>query len=419
MRLLDRTILVLLLSAFLITGLSSGIQYYWIKNKIENRVDKKLLREKSLIKEQLKDIDPKDGFSYNTERASVRFSINNNATFSDSLFYDNTVDVDGEKTNYRILQTRVNIAGQYFRVEIRKEVEETKTFIQSIFLTFLVTLFSVFLIFIGLKYFLLKNTWAPFFETLKKLKTSDFQNQKVVFRDDLKIKEFQDLNDELNILSNNVYDEFQAQKTFTENINHELMTPLAIIRGKLELIIQSENLDEQDLKLVADIFITIDRLTKLNKSLVLLSKIDNHQFEDKVNVNLQELIDDIINLFEDQIRAKNLKIRKQYEGETYLEISESLAYILFSNIIKNAIFHNLDNNGFIKIIISDNQCEVINSGNDTALKQGNIFDRFVKESTSDDSIGLGLSIVAKICELNNIEIQYEQKESAHTFRLIL
>jgi signal transduction histidine kinase len=418
MRLLDKTILVLLVSAFLITGLSSGIQYYWIKNKIENRVDKKLLREKSLIKEQLKDINPKDGFSYNTERASVRFSIKNNATFSDSLFYYNTVDVDGEKTNYRILQTRVNIAGQYFRVEIRKEVEETNTFIQSIFLTFLVTLFLVFLVFIILKYFLLRKTWAPFFETLNKLKTSDFQNQKVVFRANLKIKEFQDLNDELNILSNNVYDEFQAQKTFTENINHELMTPLAIIRGKLELIIQSENLDEQDLKLVADIFITIDRLTKLNKSLVLLSKIDNHQFEDKVNVNLQELIDDIINLFEDQIRAKNLKIRKQYEGETYFGISESLAYILFSNIIKNAIFHNVDN-GFIKIIISDKQCEIINSGHDTVLKQGNIFDRFVKESMSEDSIGLGLSIVAKICELNNIEIQYEQKEGTHTIRLIL
>ena len=126
MRLLDRTLITLLLSALLVTGLSSVVQYYWVKTKIENRVDKKLLREKKLIKEQLKDINPKEGFSYNTERASVRFLIKNNVMFNDSLFYDNTVDEDGEKTNYRILQTRVNIAGQYFKVEIRKEVEETK-----------------------------------------------------------------------------------------------------------------------------------------------------------------------------------------------------------------------------------------------------------------------------------------------------
>jgi signal transduction histidine kinase len=419
MRLLDKTIIVLLFSALFITGVSSVIQYYWVKTKIENRVDKKLLREKNLIKEQLKGINPTDGFNYSTERASVKFSINKNKIHTDSLFYDNALDRDGEKTNYRILLTRINVAEQDFRVEIRKEVEETNTFIQSVFLTFLITLFSVFLIFIILKYFLLKNTWAPFFETLSILKNSDFQSHPIRFNGNIQIKEFKDLNEELNILSDKVYTEFQSQKTFTENINHELMTPLAIIKGKLELIIQSENLDEQDLKLVSDIFITIDRLTKLNKSLVLLSKIDNHQFEEKVAVNLPELIDSIVNLFEDQIRAKKLKIRKQFEGDKNREMSEMLAYILFSNLIKNAIFHNLDDNGFIHIILTDKKCEIINSGKNSDLNQQNIFDRFVKESTSEDSIGLGLSIVSKICELNNIDIQYEQKDGTHTIRLLL
>jgi signal transduction histidine kinase len=419
MRLLDKTILVLLFSALFITGLSSVIQYYWVKTKIENRVDRKLLREKKLIKEQLKGIHPQDGFNYSTERASVKFSINNNTIQTDSLFYDKVLDKDGEKTNYRILLTWVSVEEQDFRVEIRKEVEETNTFIQSIFLTFLLTLFSVFLFFLILKYFLLKNTWAPFFETLALLKNSDFQSHPIRFNHNIQIKEFKDLNAELNILAEKVYTEFQSQKTFTENINHELMTPLSIIKGKLELIIQSENLDEQDLKLVSDIFITIDRLTKLNKSLVLLSKIDNHQFEEKVAVNLPELIADIVNLFEDQIRAKNLKIRKQFESETTREMNEMLAYVLFSNLIKNAIFHNLDDGGFIHIILTDKKCEIINSGKNSGLNPKNIFDRFVKESTSEDSIGLGLSIVSKICELNTIEIQYEQTDAAHTIRLVL
>ena len=419
MRLLDRTIIVLLFSALFITGLSSVVQYYWVKTKIEHRVDRKLLREKKLIKEQLKDINPKDGFNYHTERASVKFSIKNSIIYTDSLFYDKGLDNEGEKTNYRILLTHLDVEGQRFRVEIRKEVEETDTFIQSIFLTFVITLFSVFLFFIILKYFLLKNTWTPFFETLYQLKNSDFQSHQIRFNNTLKIKEFKDLNVELNSLSKKVYAEFQSQKKFTENINHELMTPLAIIKGKLELIIQSENLDEQDLKLVSDIFTTIDRLTKLNKSLVLLSKIDNHQFEEKVEVNLPELVDSIINLFEDQIRAKNLKIRKHFDGEKNRVMSEMLAYILFSNLIKNAIFHNLDVNGFINITLTDQKCEIINSGKKSDLHQKNIFDRFVKESSSEDSIGLGLSIVSKICELNNIKIQYQQNDGTHTICLRL
>jgi signal transduction histidine kinase len=417
MKLLDRTLIILLFSSFLIIGLSSTAQFYWVKNKIEKRVDKKLLREKKLIKEQLKDIDPKDGFSYNTERASVKFSVKTHSISNDSLFYDDLLNEDREKTRYRILQTSVDVSDQDFRVEIRKEVEETETFIQSIFLTFLVTLFSVILVFIILKYFLLKSTWSPFFDTLHKLKNSDFQNDQIEFNSEIKIQEFLDLNNELNILADNVYNEYQSQKTFTENINHELMTPLAIIKGKLELIIQSENLDEQDLKLVSDIFITLDRLTKLNKSLVLLSKIDNHQYDEKVSVNIQDLLDDIFNLFEDQIRAKNLKIRKQYDFQRKIFINDMLAYLLLSNIIKNAIFHNLDSGGYINIILNEDNIEIINSGQKNNLQEQNVFDRFTKDSSSEDSIGLGLSIVQKICELNDITIQYEQENGVHTFKL--
>ena len=418
MRLLNRTLIILVLSAFFIAGFSSVVQFYWVKNKIEERVDRKLFREKKFIKKQLKDIEPKDGFSYNTERASVKFLMKNNTIAKDSLFYGEVLDEDGEKTMYRTLLTYVNIKDQNFKVEIRKEVEETETFIQSIYLTFLMTLFLVLLIFILLKYYLLKNTWLPFFETLHKLQISDFQNDQIKFDDDIKIKEFKDLNNELNILSNKVYDEFQSQKTFTENVNHELMTPLAIIRGKLELIIQSEHLKEQDLKLVSDIFVTIDRLTKLNKSLVLLSKMDNHQFEDKISVNVQELIDEILNSLEDQIRSQEIKVRKAYNLDINLNINEMLAYILFSNIIKNAIFHNKESKGFIKILLDKNKVEVSNSGKNSNTTQQNIFDRFVKESSSEDSIGLGLSIVQKICDQNKIKIQYEQENDVHTFRLI-
>lgn len=418
MRLLNRTLIILILSALLIAGFSSIVEFYWVKNKIEQRVDSRLFREKTYIKEQLKNIHPENGFSYNTERASVKFLTKNNTVVKDSLFYDEILDENNEKTNYRILLTYVNVKNQNFKVEIRKEVEETKTFIQGIYVTFLITLISIFFIFILLKYFLLKKAWSPFFNTLHKLQISDFQNNHIQFDKHVKIKEFRDLNHELNVLADKVYDEFQSQKTFTENVNHELMTPLAIIRGKLELIIQSENLKEQDLKLVSDIFITIERLTKLNKSLVLLSKMDNHQFDDKASINVQELIDEILNSLEDQIRSQEIKVRKKYDADIDLNMNEMLAYILFANLIKNAIFHNKESKGFITIVLNKNKIEFSNSGKNNNYTQLNIFERFVRENPSEDSIGLGLSIVQKICELSNINIQYSQEKDIHSFRLI-
>ena len=417
MRLLNRTLITLVISAFFLAITSSLFQFYWVKNKIERRVDRKLFQEKEYIKGQLKDIQPEEGFSYNTERASVKFLERKNIVLNDSLFYYEVLDENGEKISYRTLQTFITIQKQNFKVEIRKQLEETRTFIQSIFITFFITLLVVILTFILLKYLLLKNTWNPFFETLKMVKSSDFQHRLVTFNTNVSVKEFNDLNTELNLLSYKIYNEFQSQKTFTENINHELMSPLAIIKGKLELIIQSENLNEQDLKLISDIFVSIDRLTKLNKSLVLLSKMDNRQFNDKINISIQELIDDILSSFEDQIRVQELKIRKQYNTDLFLQMNEVLAYTLFSNLIKNAIFHNYEKRGFITIILNKGKIEITNSGKANKLSQEHIFDRFVRESSSEDSIGLGLSIVHKICELHHINIYYQQQDSTHTFYL--
>ena len=254
-------------------------------------------------------------------------------------------------------------------------------------------------------------------DTINQLKESDLQNKNTLFDESASVKEVRLLNHELNLLSDKVFEEYQGQKMFTENINHELMTPLAIIRGKLELIIQSENLKENDLKLVSDIFIVIDRLTKLNKSLILLSKIDNNQFEEKSTISITSMIDEILDSYEDQIRVKEMKIRKQNNTSLIIYGNEMLFYILFSNLIKNAIFHNLNLEGYISIIINQNQIHITNSISGQILLQDNIFERFIKHSDSEDSVGLGLSIVKKICELYQINVHVKQSNQSYTFSL--
>lgn len=413
--LLNRTLFILLFSALVIVGLSSVLQFFWIKNKIESRVDKTLIKEKSLIKEQLKDIQPSEGFSYNTNRASVKIIENSHFVSDDSIFNGQFL-VDDELLNYRVLQTVVTIDNQNYKIEIRKETEETNTFIDSLYFTYVLTLLFVVLLFVLFKYFLLKNTWLPFFKTLKTLKYSDLQNQLVTFSSDVKIQEFSDLNNELTILAAKIYEEYQSQKKFIENLNHELMTPLAVIRAKLELIIQSENLKKNDLKLVSDIFITIDRLTKLNKSLILISKIENNQFEEVEDVSFLSSINEVLNSFEDQIRSKTIRLRKDVASDKVITANEMLIFVLLSNLIKNAIFHNLDSNGTIEISLDEKSLCISNSGKINKSKS-NIFDRFVTGRKSENSIGLGLSIVERICSLYNIKINYIHINETHSFKL--
>lgn len=418
MKLLDKSLLYLVLLAIFIATASSLFQYFWVKTTIEDRVDYRLNKEKKLIAQQLHDLKISDNFSYETERASVDIYSNNEACV-ENISYKRLKNSDGDLVDYRVLTTCINVDGKQFHIVIRKELEETEAFFQSIFLAFLVTLIIVVVALLAVKWLFLKITWAPFFMTLGTLKEGDFQNTRIEFDEEVQTKEFQDLNKELNALSERIYDEYQSQKVFIENVNHELLTPLAVIKGKLELLIQSQNLKEKDLQLVSDVFRSIDRLTRLNKSLILLSKIENNQYEETTDVYVSEMLNDILDTFEDQIRTKGITLRKSVNEHFKIHTNEMLLYVLLFNLTKNAIQHNLEDQGFIDIKLTGDIFTISNSGSQQKDPGKNIFNRFVKDSSSIESIGLGLSIVEKICETNNFSIQYLNDPGTHTFKITL
>lgn len=206
------------------------------------------------------------------------------------------------------------------------------------------------------------------------------------------------------------------QKRYIENVSHELMTPIAIIRGKLELLIQSQNIEKQDLLLISDILSKLERLKRVNESLVLLSKLDNNQFPTTTEVNLSEIIDELLNLFEDQIRMKELTIKKSIHEDFVFNMNENLAYILFKNIIKNAVNHNLTK-GYLHISSYKNEIVITNAGKVLKTPPDLLFERFKIGSETNDSIGLGLSIMNKICEISSIELMYSHGKGQHKVTL--
>lgn len=227
-----------------------------------------------------------------------------------------------------------------------------------------------------------------------------------------------DIQVELSDMVGRIRADYNEQKRYVENVSHELMTPIAIIRGKLELLIQSQGITKSDFKLINEILIKLDRLTRVNQSLVLLSKIDYNHYAEKSNVSLNAIIDETIDLFEDQIQVDQLHVRKELNDEVQFYMNENLAYILVKNCIKNAVIHNIEG-GYIHISALPNKkgIQIVNSGSVIKESTDKLFERFEVAGGYEDSIGLGLSIIVRICEVSQIDLSYKHNEGVHTIEI--
>lgn len=274
---------------------------------------------------------------------------------------------------------------------------------------------------VGIFLFLLLTTYlihkviAPLNQTIEQLKNSNLYEDDVVFAAS-KTKEINDLNQELNEFSTLNKEQYLYQRQYSENLSHELLTPLAVIRTKTELILQNPELRESDLINLDGILQTVGRLSKVNQALILLSKINNNQFIDEEEVNLKELINDSLENFEDQIRKKQITVRVDLSEGSAIRSNLNLLHILIGNLVKNAVFHNIEN-GSITITLKENALVIRNTGLKSQIDTDDFFQRFVSLKKSKDSIGLGLAIVKQICLFLEYEITYQTEDDIHEIRV--
>ena len=324
---------------------------------------------------------------------------------------------DDEYELCRILFFSVNVYGKNYNVYISQSQEATEDLMQLIAsITLGLVLLLLFILFI-VNRFILNKLWHPFNTTLAKLKEFDInQNQKLQLNT-TNIDEFIDLNYAVTKMNDSVVRDYNALKSFTENASHEIQTPLAIVNTKLELLIQSENFTEAQMQNIQTIHNEINRLSKLNKSLLLLTKIDNHQFEEKEEVDIVKIITALLNNYEELFTAKRIDLFKEMETTVFILMNETMAQVLISNLITNAIKHNIDN-GTINIFLNKTFLLITNTG--TALQNypANMFERFKKDKVHSDSLGLGLSIVKKICDLYNFTVTYEYANNIHSIKIV-
>jgi len=218
-----------------------------------------------------------------------------------------------------------------------------------------------------------------------------------------------------NLLQANI-DAYNSQKQFIENAAHELQTPLAISINQLEALAETGSLSEEGAGLLASALDNLERLTRLNKSLLLLSRIENKQFAEAAEVNINNLVKKLSADFSDQLTYSEISLHLIEEEQLVVRMNPDLGTILLTNLVKNAIVHNCPG-GVIHMMITKNAFSIENTGRDEPLEVATLFQRFSQEKRSQHSTGLGLAIVKAITTLFGLTITYSFNGS-HKFVVV-
>ena len=322
-------------------------------------------------------------------------------------------DEDEELQPYRTLTFSAKAGEKFYSASISRPLVESDDLIESIAYSLSILTGILLLVLFLLNWFLSKKMWKPFYKTLDELKKFDLNKKEIMILPQVKISEFKILNEEIKKMTDKIQKDYKNLKEFTENASHEIQTPLAIIRSKLELMIQSENLPEEQIKSIREIYESVNRLSKLNQSLLLLAKIENRQFHQEQIIDLKNLIEKKINHLEELIDMKGIKIERIFSDSLQINMNTQLADILLSNIIGNAIRHNISD-GKIIIELKNNSLIISNTGSSLETSTEKLFERFQKASASSESVGLGLSIVKQICDTYNFKVSYAHTGGMHT-----
>jgi signal transduction histidine kinase len=214
---------------------------------------------------------------------------------------------------------------------------------------------------------------------------------------------------------NKIHSDYINMKEFTEDAAHEMQTPLAIAQTKMELLLQDTNLNLQQTETIAQATTALQRLSKLNQSLLLLAKIENQQYESDTIINLTETTEKYLRLFEDLIRAKQLNVETIFSQSFEIRLHPFLADSLISNLLGNAIKYNYDG-GKLSIEITNQKYCIANSSRKPPIDSQKLFKRFTSaEKPEDGSTGLGLAIVKRIADTHQLNIVYQFKEEMHSF----
>ena len=418
MKLLHYTSLWFLVALFLILLVWAGSFYFIMLDEIYDSMDDGLENQKELIIQKaaqdpgiLRRSDFDEG-NYQIRKIPASLALTYHDIYKDTLMY---MQVEKDFEPVRLLTTAFEHQGEYYELRVITSMVEEDDLIESLLFSLLVLFLGIIASMVILNNLLLKKIWQPFYLLLERLRSFRLDDPQLFHATDSKIEEFRLLDSSIQKLLEKNVQTFNDQKQFIENASHELQTPLAISLNKLELMV-NQPMDEEQLALAASVMDNLERLIRLNKSLLLLSRINNQQYAGEEEIDLNAVVKKALRDFSDQADYKNIHLILEENGNVKAKMNPDLAHMLVINLLKNAIVHNHPG-GEVQVLIEDQAFTVSNTGKMEALDEKRIFERFYKQGSNGSSTGLGLAIVKAIADLYGFKIAYRFDER-HEFRVI-
>lgn len=422
MRLLQVSLRSLLLYALALVLIGIPISFYSIKSFLKEEIDETLLLQKDQFLEHIKkfeylddletDLTVLDQLSYNITIMPDGATPNPTA-FQTIYLYDS---LGQEKRPFRQLSSGIEIKGRPYLLSVRMSLIDNDELVFAIgsVQALLIALLAGGLLAINRS--LNKKLWKPFYKILERLKAYELDKSDRFQMEETDIVEFADLNRTATHLMERNRKIFLEQKEFIENASHELQTPLAVFQAKLDNLMQNPSMSESDAHAIADLEETAQRMTRLNKNLLLLSKIDNEQFDEIDEIELSALIQSLISNIMPIAQGEGIEVQSAL-STTHIKANRTLTEVMLSNLLNNAIRHNFKG-GSVRVLLKGKTLMISNSGKALQMNHDRLFERFSKEGSGGNGTGLGLAIVKKICESSNYSLSYKFENDVHTFSVL-
>jgi signal transduction histidine kinase len=414
-KLLHKTSTVYLLFSAVLLIVSAPLFYYITERLYIEETDETLILHKNeFVKYSLSTLKTADIQNWNKYNRNIKIEPFKNSG-KDTIFYNSYYDaLDAEIEPYRELNSSILIEGNPYTYSARINLVEKEDLMKSIAILFLII---ISLLLIGLFVITKRlsiNLWKPFYETLNQIEKFEIDKSNHPKFSETNIEEFNRLNNSIEKLIKKNTSIYHSQREFVENAAHELQTPLAVFQAKIDTLIQNTDFTQEQYKMLSSLNDSVSRLNRLNKNLLLLSKIENDIYTEKQTINLKEAIEKHFDFFTEQAKAKNLIIKTEMKEAVAVKSNPVLAEILISNLFLNAIRHNVGN-GQVLVTLSNHSLTFSNTGQSQTLIADKLFNRFSKSNPSEQGNGLGLAIIKKIADLNNWKISYSFENNFHSF----
>lgn len=413
MKLLNRSLLHVSLALLLVLALWAVAFFFILREAVRDSIDEGLDDQVEVITHRL-DTDSTllqvhdlglYGFAISPATAKGK------ARYVDTLLY---VPSEGEVERVRLRSGTFKHGGQYHRIQVYTSTVEEDELVETMAIALVALYAGLLLTIIVVNNVVLRRLWKPFHTMLAQLKTFRLGTMGELAPVPTRTAEFIELHTAANGLVRRAAEAYADQRAFTANAAHELQTPLAIAINKLELLAEQGGSEEERMALLGEVIAVLDRLTRLNKSLLLLARIENRQFPDEQEVSFAAIAAPVIQEFADLAAHREVALHVEAPGDLRMSMDPALARTLVTNLVKNAIVHNRPG-GNVTVQVDQKRLVVRNTG-DTPLDALRIFTRFHKETTADGGTGLGLAIAKAIADLYGLELAY-RFDRGHVFLL--